>query len=135
MTDEYTTYSTTCDDTYPEYEQLYKHFGRVLIARDFGEYSGDTLIVLQAPNSRYGYLRIGWGSCSGCDALQACDTVEEIDILQRELYDSIVWCDSAGEMGAWLQAHDWKGDYIGRGDDVLSFVADAIAALESEPQP
>lgn len=37
----------------------------------FGSYQGDWLAKVTAPNGREGYIRDYYGSCCGCDALEA----------------------------------------------------------------
>ena len=68
-----------------DYQPIVDSFGNVLIQVDDADYQGDTR-VLYEKDGKYGYLNFGWGSCSGCDALQACCNIEEI----QELINSLV---------------------------------------------
>lgn len=113
------------------YADLYKAFGEVLADVDIGQYQGDTLVLLKGEDGRLGYLSFGWGSCSVCDALQACNTTEDIDELQQELWDSIKWHDTPASMLDWLKTHDWGGDWSWFGGESKEFVDTAIAAVES----
>lgn len=97
----------------------------VLVQEDFGSYQGDSMYLV-AKDGRFGILKFGWGSCSGCDALQGCSTTDQLTELRDELYQSIQWGDRA-ETLRYLREHDWKGDYLG--DEAQKFVPKAIDAL------
>jgi hypothetical protein len=56
---------------YPRYDELIKSFGYEYVSEEFGDYQGDIAVVFREGN-RKGYLIFGYGSCSGCDALEAC---------------------------------------------------------------
>lgn len=87
---------------YVGYDELVESFGfEVVSRRDVGDYQGDSMYVLKE-GSRYGWLNFGWGSCSGCDALQGCSSYEELDELRKSLHDDIRWFDSAGDLASWL---------------------------------
>jgi thioredoxin-related protein len=90
------------------YEDIIDTFEyETILQVDDQDYQGDSRILLK-DGDRYGLLIFGWGSCSGCDALQACETIEELDSLQESLYNSIIWYDSANEMYDFLKNRDWE---------------------------
>lgn len=62
----------------------------ILAWETFGSYQGDYAVVVKR-NEMLGFLVIGYGSCSGCDALEACDTQEEYDSLMSSVLNSISW--------------------------------------------
>lgn len=62
----------------------------ILAWETFGDYQGDYAIIVKR-NDMLGFLVIGYGSCSGCDALEACETQEEYDALMLSVLDSISW--------------------------------------------
>jgi hypothetical protein len=86
-----------------------------------GDYQGDSQVLLK-DGDRYGYLTYGWGSCSGCDALQSCQTVEEATELRDQLASAVLWFDSAVEMSDYLKNRDWKLQWLGedRGREVIA---------------
>jgi len=98
-------YPNAVDGTYFEtiydYEPIVKSFGDVLVQVDDEDYSGDTRVLLHK-DGRYGFLNFGWGSCSGCDGLQACSSYEEIDELIEELENDIKWFDTLIEATAYI---------------------------------
>lgn len=108
------------------YEDLYKQFGTPLVEVEIGSYQGDTLVVLEN-EGKYGYLTFGWGSCSGCDALRACEDFDDLQELSDHLESSIKWFDSKEELKKWVNNHDWKGDYFSYSDkyDVMDFICKA----------
>lgn len=93
-----------------DYEPILREFGEILIKIDDDGHHGDSR-VFYLSNGKYGILQFGWGSCSGCDALQGCETIKEIDKLMQELYASIKWFDSRDECLNWIGDHDWEGDF------------------------
>lgn len=105
------------------YDDLYKQFGTPLVDVDIGSYQGDTLVVLEK-EGMYGYLSFGWGSCSGCDALQACEDFDDLQELSDHLESSIKWFDSKEELKAWVNKHDWEGEWFSYSDrgEVSDFI-------------
>lgn len=94
-----------------DYGPLLRSLGAAVILQvDEGGWQGDSWVLLR-DGARFGYLQFGWGSCSGCDALQGCHSFEDIEKLQRELAEAIQWFDSREQAAAWFEAHDWGGDY------------------------
>lgn len=71
------------------------------------DYQGDSLYLLK-DGARIGLLEFGWGSCSGCDALQSCGSVEEVVALRDELYRNIKWQPGLTEMLAVVGSKDWE---------------------------
>lgn len=93
-----------------DYTPMLDSFGyEKLLQVDDDDYQGDSRILYRN-GEQYGLLIFGWGSCSGCDALQDCNSLEEIDTLRLSLHESIVWR-TAQEMRDYLEQHDWQGDY------------------------
>ena len=131
----YTDDDYTEDDDYHyfsgDYQPMLNEFGEILLQVDDNNYQGDTR-VLYRDGTRYGWLNFGWGSCSGCDALQACHTIEQIQSLMDSLYSEITWFDSATTAIEFFKTHDWKGDYSWGEAEQQHFVKEAIAKLEAE---
>jgi len=113
-----------------DYYPILESFGEILVQSDDDDYQGDSR-VLYRDADRYGILIFGWGSCSGCDALQAADTLKEVDELIAGLADGIRW-GSLGETIDYMKTHDWGGDFSCHSDETKVFVRDAIAVLEDE---
>lgn len=104
----------------------------ILESHDDGEnYHGDSYYFLHDTlGNRYGVLIFGWGSCSGCDALQACDSYDEISELRDELANSIHWFDSLIKLNAYLATHDWEGDYSWKSEACGRFVRECKRIVE-----
>ena len=118
----------TPDDSFLwDYEPLLDSIGTVLVKVDSGEYLGDSRIIYEK-DGKYGYLQFGWGSCSGCDALKACSTWEEVDALRKELAASIKWFESVEEGLQFFRHHDWEGDY----SKDVTFINKGIALFEAK---
>lgn len=127
----------TAAELYPEYvqqEQEYGHFygpgnyqpiidsfGKVLLQVDDNDYQGDSRILYRIGN-RYGYLIFGWGSCSGCDALQGCDTIAHVDELIQRLHNSIVMFDTLEGLQQHFENKDWALDYSWHSEETKRFV-------------
>lgn len=80
-----------------EYDDLVAEAGDVLVSATIGDYQGDFLYVFKS-HMGYGFLVVGYGSCSGCDMLQACETLDEVEQLRVDLFDSIKWFDTVNEL-------------------------------------
>ena len=80
-------------------------------------------------NGKIGHLIFGWGSCSGCDALQACSGYDSLQELCNELESDIKWFDDAKETLVWFKLHDWQGDFIWHDINGMKYVEKAISYL------
>jgi hypothetical protein len=120
-------YPNAVDGTYFEtiydYEPIVKSFGDVLVQVDDEDYSGDTRVLLHK-DGRYGFLNFGWGSCSGCDTLQACSSYKEIDVLIEELENNIKWFDTLTEATAYIiNDQERQGSYYYHENEWAQFKA------------
>jgi hypothetical protein len=96
-------------------------------------YQGDDLWLVKDSDeaeSRVGFLQIGWGSCSGCDALADArgyyydfDTPEHdlddedrierdkalvrMDALRTQLLNDVKWFPTLHELLDWYEGRDW----------------------------
>lgn len=91
-------------------------------------YQGSTWVLYQ-DGIRFGYLRLGRGSCSGCDALQACGSIEEVQELMDELWQSIMWFDTRTDALKFFIEHDWDGDWDANTEAARLFVEKAVKLL------
>ena len=104
------------------YHPMLSSFGNVLIQVDDDDWQGDSR-VLYKDGDRYGYLQFGWGSCSGCDSLQACRNLEEVQNLMDNLRSQIKWFGSKEECLKFFETHDWEGDYSYRSREQGEFIS------------
>jgi len=93
------------------------------------DYQGDSRYILK-DGDRYGMLIFGWGSCSGCDALQACESFKEIEELRDSLVNSILWYDSKQELHDFIRDRDWELQYCWHQEETKEFVEKSLALLE-----
>ena len=92
-----------------DYRPLLESIGHeILVQVDEENYQGDSYLLFRREDGAYGFLEFGWGSCSGCDALQATQSVKEIEELRDRLVASISWHPDAAAALAHLNAD--KGD-------------------------
>lgn len=114
-----------------DYDPLILSLGHeVCVQVDDSDYQGDTRLLLYDPvEDRYGLLIFGWGSCSGCDSLQACSNFDEVAELWEHLFTSIIWKNSAGEMLHFLCFRDWELQYAWHASETRSFIAQATDYL------
>jgi hypothetical protein len=115
---------------YADYQPILNEFGEILLQVDDSDYQGDSRLLYR-DNNKIGYLNFGWGSCSGCDALQACDTIEEVQDLMDYLYNMIKWFDSKKEALNFFNNHDWKGDYSYNEEEQIEFINKAKEILKT----
>jgi hypothetical protein len=76
-----------------DYSPLIESIAEVVAREDDDGYQGDTFVIFRDANnkSRFGFLSIGWGSCSGCDALQSCSSPLEVEELRDGLARGVKW--------------------------------------------
>lgn len=108
-----------------DYQPIVDYIGKVVIQSDTGDYQGDTRVLYEDEGKGYGFLAFGWGSCSLCDALQACDTAAEVGELIEELENSVQW-KPRSEMLEYFETHDWGGDWC----QDPAFVEDVVEYLK-----
>lgn len=100
----------------PKYSYVYSYqpiinaIGNPVVQIDQNDYQGDTWVLLQK-DDMYGYLCFGWGSCGGCDALQACENWEDLQKLANSMESSVIWFTNIWGANEWFSLHDWEGDY------------------------
>ena len=94
-----------------DYQPMLNAFGKIVVQVDDDSYQGDSRILYDN-DGRIGHLIFGWGSCSGCDALMGCETIDEVQELCDKLYGDIKWFDNKKEALDWFNKHDWEGDFL-----------------------
>lgn len=96
------------------YKGLLNGVVEVLASQSVGDYQGDMFMVVTDDRfltERVGWLVVGYGSCSGCDAYEACDTaVERVDLL-ASIVRGIRWFDSLDDLKKWLSTQDFAANY------------------------
>lgn len=113
-----------------DYTPMLESLGEIVVRVDDRDYQGDSRILLR-DGHRYGVLLFGWGSCSGCDALQACSTLADLIELRDRLADDVVWHDSAKACAYYIRTKDWGLDRCWHEEESRAFVEQALAALDS----
>lgn len=114
-----------------DYHPMLNAFGNIVIQVDESGYQGDSWLLYDEKD-KIGYLTFGWGSCSGCDALQSCGTLEDVQRVCDSLQDSIKWFDNKTQALEWFNAHDWEGDYCWYLDEAKKFVKKCIEYLSAD---
>jgi hypothetical protein len=77
-------------------------FDAVLAEVSTDDYQGDTY-SLAIQGSRIGLVVFGWGSCSGCDALDAAHgNLAELTQVRDDIYKGVHWFDSYQSLADWL---------------------------------
>lgn len=122
-------YDTKDRYSWYEYQPMLNAFGPIALQVDDDDYQGDSR-VLYHEGERWGYLQFGWGSCSGCDALQECASIKEVQKLADGLETQIRWFENAKEALHFFQKHDWETDYSWGTEEQRQFVDRAIEMLE-----
>lgn len=112
-----------------DYGPLLESFGYDILVRvDDDDYQGDSRLLFK-DGQRFGLMTFGWGSCSGCDALQDCDTQAEVDELRSFLHASIHWEPSAKAMLKHISEKDWELEWCYHTEEHSTYLAKCIMAL------
>lgn len=113
------------------YDPLLQSMGyEIVLQVDDSDYQGDTRVLFK-DGDKYGLLIFGWGSCSGCDSLQACSTYRELEELRQELWQQIRW-DTAGLLLSYVTNKDWETEWSWHASETREFVDKAIAYLQDK---
>ena len=105
-----------------DYSLLLESFGyEILIQVDDDDYQCQSRLLFR-DKSKYGLLIFGWGSCSGCDSLQACGSFTEVDELRQLLANDIHWENSNKAMRIWIDNKDWELEYSWHMDETKEFL-------------
>ena len=114
-----------------EYQPMLKAFGNIVLQVDDTGWNGDSR-VLYNNDGLIGYLIFGWGSCSACDALQACEDLDDVQNLCDQLQGMIKWLGTKEEALTYFHTHDWEGDYVWYDDEGKDFINKAIGYLKEK---
>ena len=100
---------------YPDYGDMVESWGYVVETfKGFGSYTGDYVVLLSRDDGRIGFLVIGYGSCSMCDAMESAlppyhwdDDEPSADWrgvveLSEDLRRQIHWEESREALGRWI---------------------------------
>lgn len=114
---------------YYSYDDLIESLGHEVILKvEDNDYQGDTRVLLR-DGQRYGVLIFGWGSCSGCDALESAGSNHaEVTELRDGMVRDIHWEDSREAMHRYLSTKDWGLEYAWHSAETQEFVAKALEA-------
>jgi hypothetical protein len=113
------------------YQPILDSFGDILCQKDEVDYQGDSW-VLYEKDGKIGYLCFGWGSCSGCDSLQACQSYNDVDELIEKLYFQIRWFDSIQEAYEYFINKNWEGDYSWSIEEFQEFIKEVKDILRQK---
>jgi hypothetical protein len=109
-------------------------FDALIAWHDQRDYQGDTW-VLARRGGRFAFLNFSWGSCSGCDALEAAGgSIKELTELRNRLYGQIRWFETEAELWNWVDDDSFHPTqaYFHR-SDFRTFLTEVRDALGSRP--
>lgn len=116
------------------YESLIDSMGyEIVLQVDDNDYQGDSRTLLR-DGERWGFLSFGWGSCSGCDALQAVEgDLDEMTKLRDSLAADVHWEPDRSEMHRYLAEKDWGLEFFGHRQETDEFVRRALGITGVTP--
>ena len=102
--------------TEDSYDSLVASAGTIIKDWNIGSYQGDYVYLLKN-GDKFGFVVVGYGSCSYCDSLESCDSQAEVDELKESIVKDIFW-GTAEEVEAYAikedanrwyyHEHEWK---------------------------
>lgn len=104
-----------------DYEEHYFHYYggygtlidsfevETVLEKHDNDYQGDSYYLLKN-GDEYGILIFGWGSCSGCDALEGAMSMEEVTDLRDSLWGAVTWR-SFEDTATYVGHKDWEGEF------------------------
>lgn len=103
----------------------------VLAFEAVGDYQGDYHWLLYDPiNREYAFLTIGYGSCSGCDWLEAMEGSSEKEYIEArdDIWNGLIW-QSATRMLEWLTSETRKHDFSWFEEGYREFINECIRIM------
>lgn len=104
-------FDKTPDSTYfygPAYSELIDSMEyNIVFEETIGSYQGDYLYFFE-DSDKYGLLVFGYGSCSGCDSLEACSDEKEVTSLRDSIESEIKWFKTKEEVAKFIWDTDKK---------------------------
>jgi hypothetical protein len=117
---------------------LESRFCDVIATERTGSWQGDEYFIVKqatddwADDYRYGFSSASYGSCSGCDALQAAGSNgEALNDLADQTYRGIRWFDTVEELIEFLRTADPANNWYANEDEWPALVAKFVAKLEA----
>lgn len=84
------------------YTSVVETFGyEIVLSERLGSWQGDIVFVLKNED-RVGFLVVGYGSCAGCDVLEAIRTMDGLKSFALGLHSNIKWFQSLTDLQQWL---------------------------------
>ena len=111
-----------------DYQPILNGIGKVVVQVDDDDYQDDSRVLFTAPLEVFGsigFLVFGWGSCSGCDALQRCETMEELQELIDDLERSVKWFPNKAAALEWFEGKDWEVEWYWHYEEFKEFLTKA----------
>jgi len=117
------------------YDVVLDHFagvvgGDIVVQVEDKDYQGDTNVLFKSGEGFYGILNFGWGSCSGCDWLQGCNSWTELQELYNDLWRDIVWYETAQECLDYIGQKDWELDSSWHASELKDFLKQCKESLQ-----
>jgi hypothetical protein len=113
-----------------DYDPIVTYLGETLVCADIGDYQGDIYLLLRTSNG-YGFVVIGYGSCSGCDALQACKSYEDVDNLIDSIQASMKTFDTLADAQLHIANDDYHKFMFYRNESDWQKFRDACLSLDA----
>ena len=113
------------------YDALVGSIGSIVDQEDIGSYQGDILYLIR-DGERWGIVCVGYGSCSGCDALQACSTLGDVGQLRDSISNGVRWADDAEGMLELLEDTDWRAQWYSEEEGTKTFIERCKARMIEE---
>lgn len=116
-----------------DYQPMIEEIGSVVVQVDDNDYQGDSRVLYQN-GEKIGYLNFGWGSCSGCDVLQGCSSIEEVQELFDQLVKDVKWFDSKEAALKYFTNKDWELEYTWHAEEQRDFLKRVTEFLSREEE-
>ena len=113
---------------------------KILVWEEVGSYQGDYFVLVEGPDRNYGFTVIGYGSCSGCDALcgssygsNRSTVINGICDLFKGIRDGVHWENTKKDMKKYLAKEydkEMKDTYFSNEKERVATWKKILKALE-----
>lgn len=106
------------------YEMVTNWDYKIVATECFGDYQGDEVYILEDKHSdKVGLAVIGYGSCGGCDALEAAyGNANELRALSQDLYNNVVWFDDYASFEAFVNSEKVETQWYWYEEEMKQFI-------------
>ena len=102
----------------------------VLESESVGSYQGEEYVLVRdLESTKFGVLNYGYGSCSGCDLLEAAKSVKDLEDIRDGFRNAVELFDSPKDLLARIEDPKWIDDFYDKPDNFAKLCRNKLVEL------